>query len=510
MHNVNRAAAGLAELARAIAVPAESAPHRLPSFPALEKTAVMQYKVVQNVGVGVADGSNSSYTPVCLCRDPAYPAWTSFSIAGKYSAHCSHQFVAPQVVPVGETWDFPNGLIGAMARTYMENATGKAFPLGYAEGNYYVYGPFSGGVSKFLELATNAVACNLTLHYATWMGGCEALHKVDFGNDTGTITARAPCTFAKGFWRPISIEVRSGTLTFTNLRVGFCSGTSLLDPMDRPTPVNYFLPLSAPPEFSSASAIWQNVRSTAVGLLCQNVTASLHKEGTVRAARLFYNNSGRSGQISTYVDFFDPREAMISYVHPDDQFIGQMEKGFYCFAPPDETSDEFVNANTPTSSQVGYYTTGVHPVFNLGSLSWFTLAVFTDLDPTFQTTLQLVLDWHVEFRTSSILFPRKASHYTLEHYHGAQLALAKMGTMFENPLHLRDIAKQALQAARTVIPILYPVAKQALIRAQPSTAPLLAAAETLVKRATRGANKPKKKAGRPGKRNTRSKKTQGN
>lgn len=510
MQNVHRATAGLAELARAIAVPAESLPHRLPSFPALEKTAVMQYKVVQNIGVGTADGSNQAFTPVCVCRDPAYPVWTAFPMAGKYSAYCAHAFSAPHVVPVGETWDVPAGFIAGMSRYEMENATGKAYPIGYANGNYYVYGCPSGGVAKYLELVTNNVTCNITLHFAIWMGGEEAMHKVDFSNDITAQIARCPVSFGQGFWRPLFIEVRSGTLSFSAIRIGISSGQSLLDPTDRPTPTTYFLPLAAPPEFSTASAIWHNVRTTAVGVLCQNVTAALHKEGTVRAARLYYNNSGRTGQLSTYVDFFNPRESMVSIVHPDDRYNGPLEKGFYCYAPPDETSDEFVNASTPTALSMGYYSSGVHPVFNLGTLSWFTLAVFTDLDPTFQTTLQVVLDWHIEFRTSSILFPRKASQYSLEHYHGAQLALARMGTMFENPIHLRDIARHAMQAAKSVIPMLYPVAKQALIRAHPTAAPLLMAAETLVKQGQRGGKKQKKKTGKPGRRNNRSKKTQGN
>lgn len=68
---------GLEDLAKTIALPEDYPPHRMPTFPALERTAVMSF--MDTAVVPVAGGTSTS---LALFRSPTYPLWAPGSMPG--------------------------------------------------------------------------------------------------------------------------------------------------------------------------------------------------------------------------------------------------------------------------------------------------------------------------------------------------------------------------------------------------------------------------------------------
>jgi hypothetical protein len=65
------------DLAKVIALPADYPPHRLPTFPALERTAVLSFvdTMTQSVPAG-------AQLQGWIVRNPAYPFWTAKTVYG--------------------------------------------------------------------------------------------------------------------------------------------------------------------------------------------------------------------------------------------------------------------------------------------------------------------------------------------------------------------------------------------------------------------------------------------
>lgn len=482
MQNVRNASGKLSDLAQVIAVPADNKPHRLPGFPALEKTSVLAFKNVRLAGVGSSDGSAPQAVAVSICRSPTFPCWSTRAVTQASSSYWDHELSRNFTLAPGDDYDFPEiSLTNANYRGWGDftDSDVSANPVGHHGGRLFYYGPHN--LFRTLEAVGSATATTaITLIIETWgPNGCARSHmNTNFGG-TASYAAFAAIGSSdargQGYWRPVRLmNVGTGTITFSAWRIGYCTGGNLLTP-SYPAATTVYCPIGKPPDFDEAKAPWRSVRATAAAVLCQNVTAVLNKEGTINAARMLHT---KDPSATSTPNFFNPTMQMLSNVHPDDRYIGPMEKGLYMYAAPDETSDEFCDG--AWSNQTN--TLGVSvPLFSLDQLSYFTAAIFTDLDPATKTTIQLVNDWHIEFRTSSVLFPRQASQYSLEAYHGAQMALAKMGCIFENPTHLREIARMAIRAASAVAPLVMPLVKNAVKARLPLAVPLVQAAAKMIK-----------------------------
>jgi hypothetical protein len=206
-----------------------------------------------------------------------------------------------------------------------------------------------------------------------------------------------------------------------------------------------FRPLFSAPEFNTTTLPYEDVRCTAASLLLTNVTKVLNKEGTVLAARL--NNASTPGVGGS---MFNPSVSMLDNVHPSEKYFGPLERGVYAFSLPDAESSNFAPALLAPSGASKV------PIFDLDHFSYYTLIFLSDPDTTTPSSFALTVDWHTEFRSQSILFPRGFSAVTLESFHGAQMALAQMPTIFENPVHLRSIVAAVSKAVKAVAPIVAP------------------------------------------------------
>jgi hypothetical protein len=185
----------------------------------------------------------------------------------------------------------------------------------------------------------------------------------------------------------------------------------------------------APAEFGNSTLPWATTRTTATAALFTNVTQVLNKGGTVLAGRI--TPQVHNPWLVT--------SATLSTLHPaEKQFLG-LETGLYTYVPPSTDLADFWDYTLPTDS-------GTLPLFRLDNTAMCNVGFFTTTGVI--ESIAITTDWHIEFRTSSALFPIGMCTMTLETLHQAQLALHAVGFFFENPDHKDVLSKVASSAAR--------------------------------------------------------------
>lgn len=459
--------------AQTIAVPNLHKPLRLPTYPALERTATLAFTDTSALSVAEA-----SFAAVLL-RDPTYPLWVDTAIPSQaLSVTGTYQFVGAHGAIKGPdtgaltlqlseepdgigVWhnappiSFPLPFIRHSGRTY--------FPLG---GNTRGHTPFNFGV-ELVSSTSSQFAMVLNYSYLMPDGETQEFEKT-FEKANSPITN--PSCIVDASENAIAIGVRITGVTVVSVGTAINlstvyfgittskpvlgpSGTLLLTgraQLTTPvasTGIQYrLLPFSKTPE-QTQTLLWENVRATATAALFTNVTSVLNKEGTVEAARVPKRTFPLLAPISW--DF--------AAVHPRDRYFGAMEKGFYAYTLADTRSEEFRDAFDLVL--VASQPSGLpFTTFNYDSVEYGTIIRFSDIDAASKTILAVTLDRHIEFRTTSRLFPTDYSKFRLEDYHASQMALANMGTMFENPAHLATIGRMAVSAARALWPVIKPYA----------------------------------------------------
>jgi hypothetical protein len=174
---------------------------------------------------------------------------------------------------------------------------------------------------------------------------------------------------------------------------------------------------------------------TAAATLFTNVTKAINKEGTILAARLNPET----------VNPFYFNAATFNDIHPAEKYFYGLEKGFYTYAPP--STDLTAFQDFVSHDQSG----GVSPLYRLDNNAMVNAFLFSDPDGA--TALAVNLDFHIEFRNSSQLWPIGLSGMTLEALHQAQLALVSAGFFLDNPDH-KWILEKISQAWKMAKPLL--------------------------------------------------------
>jgi hypothetical protein len=223
----------------------------------------------------------------------------------------------------------------------------------------------------------------------------------------------------------VALVVAGGAFTLSSGTISIVSSTNV-----------DLLPIAQPPAFNVSSVPYSSTRLTAVSLLATNVTKVLNKEGTVHAARL---NPRTSNPFSFLT-------SAITALHPAEKYYAGLEKGFYTFLPPSTDLTEFSDFSyfVPTDVET-------IPVYRLDNTAFVNAISFDD--PDGGTSLALNVDWHIEFRNNSVLWPIGVSTTTLETLHQAQIVLLASGFFFDNIDH-RAILQHVIKAANFVAPSL--------------------------------------------------------
>lgn len=452
-------------LAKAIALPNMHAPARFPSFPALERTAVMGFSAPSVLSVG--DTTNPSH--MMLCRQAAWPCWATelsdFTWSYTVDYITSRQpttGTTNQITTLGVSEGLVAWCVGNRAATpYLPGIIASNPPpfwyplLGMDSATSskpwtYITGPKAVVVISRPSKWTN-YAIDGELNYEVWTSPGEVSESwVSF-----TITAGVcgtSCTIlplGEGMWiRPKLVTYGSSGLDspvpvsfYISITVGndFGAGyapsptdagnVTVLSSVLRKT----FSPKVFPSEFVNSSLPWESTRTTAVAVLGTNVTQLLNKGGTILCGRVSPENNPPWAVTQSY----------INSLHPAEKAFLPFETGVYSYTPPSTDLSTFWDYTVNTNrygSDVLHVGIPRAPVYRLDNDSLVNHLFFSA--PAGQSeTVAVTVDWHLEFRTSSALFQIGLSTLTLESLHMAQVALATAGFFFENPEHAGILRK---------------------------------------------------------------------
>lgn len=458
----------LVGLSRAMALPHEYAPTRFPSFPALERTAVMGFNVPTNYSITDVTGVGQRGF---LTRQAAYPLWldnvssTIWSYTVVYDADMrlvqQGNYVTDQFITRAFT--------GNVTRTnVVPGVTGSSRPavqnpiLGLDQTQCpqtWLYVPAGGQILVNIaqtagpQIATDPI---VNVEIDRWTAPGESydvtFSTTFFNANTTSVYARKVIPLGETGWYRVSRIMGGGVATNTNFHmysvtvtnapdVTVTAPTSVLAPSFAlsGTPYKCLMPLAAPPEFVNSILPYSSTRTTAAAVLFTNVTKVLNKEGTVLGGRL---NPATQ-------DIFNFEQPILAAQHPAEKQLLGLETGFYTFCPPstDLTSFWDYALPVPFASPI--------PLYRLDNEALVNCFVFSD--PDGGTNLAVNLDWHIEFRTTSSLWQIALSTIPIEVLHQAQLSLVASGFFFQNETHasvLKKVLPVLKSAAASLMPAL--------------------------------------------------------
>ncbi len=450
----------LVGLASQIALPHEVTPQRFPSFPALERTAVMGFTALSTLPLPA-----STPIKVMLSRQAAFPAWaeqvttsawlTSYATdTGNVGGLAADKMASSGPVSgwaANKAVNSPPGtsqliIVGTNAVSYAplgaDDRLNASIPFTYVPAgsrmNFIVCGALT---------ATQDV--EFTVAYERWVAPGEATYysahsgTILLGNFGGKDVVTA--AFPVSMWiRPTHISLNSAAAlssTTYSIQVAVASGSgagviaytaSALSAgiiTLTPTAVQTLLPLVVPAEFSNSVLPWSTTRTTACAFLGTNVSQVLNKAGTVLAGRIS----------PSVTDPFNVTSAYISTLHPAEKAFLPLETGVYTYCPPSTDLSTFLDYTSAQGTGAGpYQATTSLPMYHLGNDSLVNIMFITA--GSVAESLACTVDWHIEFRTSSALFQIGLSTIPIEVLHTAQISLASVGYFFENVRHKKLLA----------------------------------------------------------------------
>jgi len=418
-------------------------------------------------------------TPVkmALFRQATYPLWadqifTAETITGSWQTETLNYVANPAATitdisaPVtasvtaystGNRIASPTavGVVGALAPA----TTAVYVPFGVDLGtgpNPFIYVP-NGFYLYFVVTATSGVltsTTNTVVTYERWsspgeIGTLAQGLATNVAGQTGSMTSEVH--FDTGAWiRPRGLQIElpaSSSMAATSMTItavvtaGFATYAGSIGNYGTVTIIGAvttaLYPLTYPVEFTNSTLPWYSTRVTASAFLGTNVTQIQKKGGTILA-----------GRVAPSVQ--NPWEVSQSYVnglHPAEKAFLPLETGVYSYCPPSTDLAAFWDYTLPTG--IGSNSSKACPIMRLDNDSLVNIMYITATSDAEQ--LAITCDWHIEFRTSSALFPIGLSAMSLESLHTAQLALASIGFFFENPTH-KTLLNKVVSAAKSFAP----------------------------------------------------------
>lgn len=422
---------GLPNIAKTLALPHENRPVRLPTYPNLERTALVSVEYNATTSSATYSRDHRRYM---LCRDAGAPFWIDTRYDDADPANTKPPPVAyatdvfPELTPQDDTvanWTSATPL--APFGLEDEQPVWAWVPRG-------ADGP---GIS--FQLAASVVGgqldAEMTILHPT--GGLTSFHQVGIGYTT-------PKDFPyTDVW--VKIEtVKVTSSVSTALVLASFTGTR-----------RYLMPAFAPLESTVSTAPYDSCRLNAVSLLMTNVSRVQIKQGTVLAGRLQRTN----------LKPWSWYESDISNVHPADRYFGSAEVGAYTYVAPGQETSKFRQAG----ATVGLITqfrvndtplvvsgTQFSPTMHVNDDEYFHAIVVSEETGVDETILAITVDLHVEFRSSSSLFMLGISALPLESYHATLLALNQTGYFFENHTHWRELASLLVRGINAALPVVAP------------------------------------------------------
>lgn len=455
----------LTTLAKTVAVPHDNPPRRIPTFPALERTAVLGFTDTATVPI-------AEDRAALLFRHPTFPLWIEGLGAGLYTGGTTlaRYFQVTTSITLATGTHHTEFVPDHSVPNYGYTLATTTVPTIVFNNQFYqfigargFYGP--GDPSPLHVGIQIAASATLGLVAVDWTylkqdsSGVTPINQTshvawDFVGTTFGTVINVPSTAIACRINSIRMLAGASTSIISSIAYGLTSTTAsapgankavcLSSPVAFAATYSRLGPAFMTPALSETAVPYQATRATAVACLFSNVTSVLNKEGTVNAARV---------AVQDY-PVFDGPSWDFGKIQPSYRYFGPLEKGLYAYCMPDAQSDLFRDcAHVQGSSPV--------PLFDFGSFGYALAIQFSDMDLTSVTNLAITLDRHLEFRTTSRIFPTAYATETLETYHAAQIALANMGQLMENPVHLAAIGGMVTRAAQLAWPYLRPLAATA-------------------------------------------------
>lgn len=450
-------------------LPHERRAVRMPVVPA---TLTALLETMSNVTVPVPDGLSRR---AFLCRDACYPLWMERTVVNSACYIRSQGSSSTWLIPtaankailtpiVDAQWGFSNPLITPSTPTIDGTAVSRNrlvdyTPLALIDESIAIYIPPNADFVINIFTGAAGGGDGLEAEFGYISGGevkyCTILVRsaVDGFHHVGVAGNAISANNGEGNY-PIGFAwlkaLRTGSSVVNGssnpvLQLGW-STDGIFTAMG-PASKTLMLPVFNPPEFGNSTLPYSKTRLNASAALFTNVTAALSKEGTVLAARLK----------PTIVDpwLFAPTD--IDSVHPKLRYFGPLEKGLYTFTTPSGNVDTLDDCRLTLSNQ-STFDTLMRPLFNAKEIGVYNAIVFQDLgSASAGTQLATSCYTHLEFESTSSLFPIGVSTSTLESLHAAEVALLSFGHFHENPTHWSAIASAASAILRTVGPMVAPV-----------------------------------------------------
>jgi hypothetical protein len=436
----------LSAIAKSIVLTKESPPLRLPVQTGTERTAVL---ALENTGTFsfdstvVASGGNAY---ALLIRHPLVPLWMSGTFTGTFVQYqtlfatategaSGSQSATVVNIPLDDSAYFVNtGTLPSWLGNNVVNNPRYTIPIGVDKilGVDYMYVP-PGALAVVQVTFGASTACGGQINIYNWTGpGSEEL--VGTVTNSGN-TNQLNYTFSVvgGWYRWGNGEFYSSTTT--SLSVAFYPGWITGGTPAAPSgTLNFLWPFNIPSEFIADTPYpWADTRVNSASALFTNVTEVLGKSGTVLAARLIAEDG-----------YWVPAPIVVSSRAPTEKYFGALEHGVYSFTSPSPESQVYQRAwRQATTSSYN------NPVVYLDSLGYGNQFIFTDNNNSPYGQLAVTVNWHIEFRTSSILFPNAVSVTPLEELHRAHVAVGMLPNFMQNEQHM-DYLKMLGSAIRSV------------------------------------------------------------
>lgn len=472
-------------LAKQIALPGEHAPLRFPSFPALERTAVMGFNTPATINTSV-----SQATSITVFRQACYPVWADqdrhYFAAVDYAAETNpttavvgQEFLSVRMRPAATRFTS----VSRAGSTTQPSYQGTGVPAFSNEwpvlgrdinlpGPEFMYVPDDCAFLGVMFMNAPAdVIYTFTINFERWtspgqstqqysvsvpiaVGARGAMFTVRTGLDAGewirplgivaevTASSAIPSAFLLSLFATTGDAV---TYTPSGTSAGLVTITS-----DVATQRRMNVPLTYPAEFRNSILPWYATRVTAASFLGTNVTQVLNKSGTVLGGRV------SPARVNAWECTYDT----INNLHPAEKAYLPLETGIYTYCPP---STDLVFFTDYTRNTGGFIDNTPAPIFSLSNDSMYNKMFLST--PSAVAAIAGTVTWHIEFRTSSALFQVGLSAMTLESLHQAQLVLAENGFFFENPEHeklLQKVINTAKKYAPAAIGTINPMAGKLL------------------------------------------------
>lgn len=420
----------MSTIAKTILLPHDHPPARLPTFPNIERTAVVSLESNTTVISTVYGKPTRRFV---LLREPAAPLWIDDKIDNSATGSARLSYLL-QTVDTGT-----NVLDPTIA------AAGANTPLGTVDGvDQWMYAPADPETGTHLMSAfvNSNAAVAYDVEYLT-DGGRIFTSLALQANNTQRQSVLFPNALGSSVWfRVTRIAHNTGANTQLCFAIDISSsGTRAL------------LPHVTSIEADASTEPYNSTRVTALSCLLSNVSRVQMKQGTVRAARIAADR----------ISWWTVAKPDLDRVHPASRYFGALENGLYIVAPPTQESEQFrqtiMQASLITSAAPGAVSvsgTVKVPIVLPDSDDPFLVAVTEEEATIDEAIIAITLDIHLEFRTSSPLFQVGVAAIPLEQYHAAQLVVAQAGYMYENPTHWAELARKIVGLAGVVIPTLFP------------------------------------------------------